>query len=246
MNQDIISETIFVKGHNNDVVKAYFTRPLNQSNIGSVLVIHHMPGWDASTLEIARKFATLGYATMCPHLHYRYGPDLDPEDAAALAREQGGVPDEQLLGDVDGSIQYLKSLGYTNKKVGVIGYCSGGRQAFLVGCELEVNAIVDCYGAFVARTPDESFPLKVEPVLPKASKMSAPLLGLFGNEDQFPSPGEVDEIEEELKRLGKVYEFYRYDGAGHAFFNVDRDSFHPKAASDGWKKIENFFGKNLT
>jgi carboxymethylenebutenolidase len=73
----------------------------------------------------------------------------------------------------------------------------------------------------------------------------APILGLFGKDDQHPSPEQVVELEQLLKDSGKEYEFHSYDGAGHAFFAVDRPAFRPEAAKDGWAKITTFYGKYL-
>ena len=75
--------------------------------------------------------------------------------------------------------------------------------------------------------------------------LGAPLLGLFGNEDQTPSPPQVDQHEAALKEHGKEYEFHRYDGAGHGFFYYDRPAYRQQQAMDGWAKVEAFFDKHL-
>ena len=72
--------------------------------------------------------------------------------------------------------------------------------------------------------------------------LSAPLLGLFGNDDKHPTPEQVNQHEAELKRLGKDYEFHRYDGAGHGFFYYHAPMYRPQQAMDGWEKIFTFFG----
>ena len=115
-------------------------------------MIHHMPGYDEGTKEITRKFAAHGYLAICPNLYSREAPGASPDDAAAAARAQGGVPDERLVGDVGGAASYLRSFGSSNGNVATIGYCSGGRQSFLAACSLDLDAAVDCYGAFVDRT----------------------------------------------------------------------------------------------
>ena len=109
-----------------------------------------------------------------------------------------------------------------NGKVGVIGYCSGGRQCVLAACSLDLDAAVDCYGAFVTGTPPEGFPLKVTTSSTSCRDLRCPLLGLFGEEDTYPSPEQVAELDEILTAHGKTYEFHSYDDAGHAFFAVDR------------------------
>jgi carboxymethylenebutenolidase len=245
MYDAVMAETINITGHGGDQIEAYLARPLAPGPFGSVVVIHHMPGYDAATKEITRRFAVQGYNAICPNLYTREAPGASPDDAAAAARAQGGVPDERLVGDVDGAAKYLRSLTNANGKVGTIGYCSGGRQSFLAAVSLPLDAAVDCYGAFVVGTPPEGMPLKVGPIVHLTKDLSCPLLGLFGAEDSHPSPEQVQELEQELKTQGKTYEFHVYEGAGHAFFSVDRPAYRPEAANDGWQRIWDFFGRYL-
>jgi len=235
-----------VVGHNGDAINAYQVVPTGEGPFPGVVVIHHLPGWDSATKEITRTFAANGYNAICPNLYYREGADTDPDDAAASARAKGGVPDEQLVGDVGGAIEALRALPRSNGKVGAIGYCSGGRQSFLTAISLPVDAAVDCYGAFVSGTVPEDFPLKVTPLIDRTDSLRCPLLGLFGLDDQFPSPEQVDELEQALIAHGKTYEFHRYEGAGHAFFSPNRTSFRPEAALDGWQRIFSWFETHLT
>jgi carboxymethylenebutenolidase len=237
--------TITITGHGGDEIEGYLARPTGGQPYGAVVVIHHMPGYDAGTKEIVRRFAANGYAALCPNLYYREAPGASPDDAAAYVRAHGGVPDERLVGDVDGAARHLRGLPGATGKVGVIGYCSGGRQTFLSACSLELDAAVDCYGAFVIGQPPAGFPLAVQPLLGLAPKLSCPLLGLFGADDSYPSPEETAQLSAELDRLGKQHEFHTYDGAGHAFFSVDRPAYRPEAAVDGWAKIFAFLGTHV-
>jgi carboxymethylenebutenolidase len=243
--EGMLAETIRIAGHGGDQIGAYFARPLGPGPYPGVIVIHHMPGWDEATKEIARRFAAHGYAALCPHLHYREGPDASPDDAAAAARAAGGVPDERFLGDAEGALRYLRALPTSSGKVGAIGYCSGGRQAYLAACHLQLDAAVDCYGAFVVGTPPAGLPLRVAPIIDQTASLSCPLLGLFGAEDQHPSPAETAQIEEALKAHRKTYEFHTYPNAGHGFFAMDRVSYCPEAAADGWGRIWAWFGRYL-
>jgi carboxymethylenebutenolidase len=239
------AETIMIAGHDGDAVEAYISTRTGGGPRGGVVVIHHMPGYDRATKEIVRRFAELGYDAVCPNLYYREAPGADPADAAATARARGGVPDERLLGDVEAAASHLRSLAASNGKVGVIGYCSGARQSVLAACHLELDAAVDCYGAFVVEPVPDEFPLEVRNLLGVLGDLRCPLLGLFGNEDSHPAPDDVDELERILEAAGKTYEFHRYDDAGHAFFAVDRPSYRVAAANDGWERIEAFFGRYL-
>src|SRR3954452_18293185 len=138
----IVAGTTSLTGHQGDELEAYVARPQRRGPRGGVVVIHHMPGYDASTKEIVRRFAVEGYAALCPNLYTREAPGADPDDAAATVRAAGGVPDERLVGDVAGAAEHLKQLPGANGKIGVIGYCSGGRQTFLAACSLTVDAAV--------------------------------------------------------------------------------------------------------
>jgi len=245
MTDSLRAETVRLRGHGDDEIEAYVAQPLDEGRFGSVVVIHHMPGWDEGTKEITRKFAAHGYLAVCPNLYSREAPGASPDDAAAAVRALGGVPDDRLVGDVQGAARYLTSLASSNGRVATIGYCSGGRQSFLAACRLPLDAAVDCYGAFVVGTPPEGNPLKVGPIVHLTRDLSCPLLGLFGSDDQYPSPQHVAELEEALKQAGKTYEFHSYEGAGHAFFATDRPSYRPEAAKDGWQRIWAFFGRYL-
>jgi carboxymethylenebutenolidase len=76
-------------------------------------------------------------------------------------------------------------------------------------------------------------------------KMNAPLLGIFGNDDRNPDPEQVNKTEAELQRLGKTYEFHRYDGAGHGFFGWERPGYRPEQAVDAWGHVWAWFEKHL-
>lgn len=237
--------TITIAGHGGDEIEAYIAQPEGDAARGGVVVIHHMPGYDRATKEITRRFAELGYDAICPNLYFREAPGAAPDDAAAVARAQGGVPDERLIGDVAGAAAYLRALPTSNGKVGTIGYCSGGRQSVLSGTALDVDAVVDCYGAFVTGTVPEGFPLKVTNLVDRLPGLKAPVLGLFGAEDQYPSPEQVEEFRRILTEQDTPFEFHSYEGAGHAFFAVDRPSYNVAAANDGWERIEAFYGEHL-
>src|SRR5215469_13244951 len=201
MSDAMMAETISITGHGGDRIEAYLARPLSDGPYGGVVVIHHMPGYDEGSKEITRTFAVHGYLAICPNLHHREAPGASPDDAAAASRAQGGVPDDRLVGDVGGAVEYLRSMPASNGKAGTIVHL--------------------------------------------AKDLSCPLLGLFGADDSHPSPDEVAELDKVLTDLEKPHEFHTYEGAGHAFFSVNRPAYRPEAAVDGWQKIWDFYGRHL-
>jgi carboxymethylenebutenolidase len=152
-----------------------------------------------------------------------------------------------MCGDVKGSMEYLRAQPHASGKVGVIGFCSGGRHTYIAACKLpDIDAAVDCWGGNVV-VDDASKLTSKQPVAPidMTEGLRCPLLGIFGNEDPNPTPEHVNRTEEALKRHGKNYEFHRYDGAGHAFFAWYRPNYRVEQAVDGWNKVFTFFGKHL-
>jgi len=245
MTHNLRAETISISGHNGDVIEAYLAVPTDVTLQGSIVVIHHMPGYDEATKEIARRFAAHGYAALMPNLYHREAPGAEPDDAAAVARANGGVPDERLVGDVAGAMQYLRALPGSNGKIASIGYCSGGRQSLLAGCQLDLDAVIDCYGAYVAVDSPAESPLRVKALLDQVSGLRGPVLGLFGADDQYPSPEQTAALEAALTAAGKTFTFRTYEGAGHAFFNVDRPSFRPDVAREAWGEVFTFLAEAI-
>ena len=157
-----------------------------------------------------------------------------------------GRPDDQAVGDLAGAMHYLRALPYVNGKVGVFGTCSGGRHAYLAACRVQgFDAIVDCWGGNVVMNPDQLDEKRPVSPLEYTRDLSCPILGLFGNEDKNPTPEQVNQHEEELKKHNKPYEFHRYDGAGHGFFYYQYPAYRQAQAMDGWNKVFAFLGKNL-
>jgi carboxymethylenebutenolidase len=242
----LIAETVSFRGHKGDQGEAYLARPTRAGKFPGVVVIHHMPGWDEWITEVVRKFAHHGFAAISPHLYFRDGPGK-PDDIGARVRAAGGVPDEQVVGDVAGAMAFLRAQQTHNGKVGVIGFCSGGRHAYLCACRIpDLDAVVDCWGGNVV-VDDKSQLNAKRPTAPidLTEQLRAPLLGIFGNDDQNPNADQVNRTEATLKRLGKTCEFHRYDGAGHAFFNTSRSAYRPEQAADGWEKVFAFLRKHL-
>lgn len=245
MNDAMHAQSVWIPAADGGQVEAYSAEPEHSGPVGGVVVIHHAPGYDEATKEITRRFAAEGLAAVCPNLYSRQAPGLQPREAAAKVRTAGGVSDEQVLADVASAADYLRALPSASGKVGVIGYCTGGRQAVLAACEIEMDAAVDCYGAFVMRSTPEDSELPRSAISHLLPKLTCPLLGLFGAEDPAPPVEEVAELAEALRTHGKVFEIEVYDKAGHAFFSVDSPKYRTAAALQGWQRIMAWFNRYL-
>ena len=243
--EGMLAETVMFDGHGGDRIAGYLARPLGAGPYPGVIVLHEVFGLVTHVKEIARKMAAHGYVAVAPDLHHREGPG-DPEDVAAIVREAGGNPDARTVGDVAGGAALIRSLPYSNGKVGIIGYCSGGRQTYLAACSLpSLDAAVSCYGGRIVAGPGDLNERQPTAPIDMTADLACPLLGLFGVEDASPSPEQVSVMERELKRHGKTYELHTYQDAGHAFFADYRPSYRQHAAVDGWERVFAWFDKHL-
>ena len=245
MYEGMLAETITMPGLDGELINAYFVRPLGAGPFPGVVLVHHMPGWDEWYREATRKFAHHGYAAISPNLYFRAGHGT-PEDVAAKERGDGGIPDDQAVGDIVGAMVYLRSLSYLNGKIGVFGTCSGGRHAYLAACRAPgFDAIVDCWGGNIVVAEADLTPKRpVAPII-YTKDLHCPILGLFGADDHSPTPQQVALHEAELQKYAKTYEFHMYPGAGHGFFYYNRPNYRQQQAVDGWEKIFEFLGKYL-
>lgn len=245
-SESMLAENVQFGGQDGDLISGYLARPLGAGPFPGVIVIHEVFGLVTHIKEITRKMAAHGYAALAPDLHHREGPG-DPEDVAAAVRAAGGNPDARTVGDVAGAADLLRGLPYTNGKVGVIGYCSGGRQTYVAACNVPgLNAAVDCYGGRVVVAPTDLNERQPTAPIDMTEGLGCPLLGLFGAEDANPSPEQVAQIEQELKRNGKSYELHTYENAGHGFFADYRPSYLQEAAVDGWERVFAWFDRHLS
>lgn len=243
--EGMIAEIVRFKGHNGDVISAYYSRPIGEGPYPGLLLIPHYPGWDEYCREAARRFTQHGYCVVCPNIYERYGHGT-PVEVSNRMKEAGGVHDETVMGDCDSSLSFLRNSANVSDKVGVIGMCSGGRHTFLAACTLDgIDAAVDCWGGEVVAEPEKLSPARPVAPVDYAADLSCPLLGIFGNEDKSPTPEEVDKLEAVLKELGKDYEFHRYDGAGHGIWYYHTPMYRPVQAMESWNIALEFLDKHL-
>jgi carboxymethylenebutenolidase len=242
----MVARVMMIPGGGADQIRAYVAQPEGPGPFPGVVLTHHPPGWDEFHREFARRFAEHGFIAIVPNLFERYGHGT-PTEVAAQVRSQGGLADDSAVADAEAALTWVQGQPTSNGKVGVIGPCGGGRIALLAASHVPAfGAVADLWGGNVVMAPERL--TEKQPVAPidLTPNLTVPLIGLFGNEDQAPSPAEVDQHEAALQQYGKTYMFHRYDGAGHGFFFYDQPRYRPQQAMDGWNKIVAFFSQYLT
>jgi carboxymethylenebutenolidase len=241
----ITAVNMLVTGGGGDQIHAYVARPDGSGPYPGVVLLNHAPGWDEFYREFSRRFAEHGYIAIAPNLYERYGHGT-PDDVAARVRGEGGVADASVIADAEAAMQWVKAQSTSNGKVGVIGTCSGGRHAVLVASSVPgFDAVADLWGGGVVAAPDQLTEKRPVAPIDLTPNLNAPIIGLFGNDDQSPSPAQVDQHEAALQANGKNYQFHRYPGAGHGFFYYQGMSYRPQAAMDGWNQVDDWFKQYL-
>jgi carboxymethylenebutenolidase len=241
----VTAEITKVPGGLGDEIHAYVASPKGDGPFPGIVLVHHMPGWDELYQEFAERLARHGYEVICPDLYCRVGHGT-PDDVAAKVRSQGGVPDDNVVADCAAARDWLRSRPTSNGKVGIMGTCSGGRHAVLAASKAGgFDAVVDLWGGGVIMAAADLSEARPVAPIDYTAQLEAPILGLFGNDDQSPTPEQVDLHEAELKKHNKTYEFHRYDGAGHGFFYYHTPMYRQEQAMDAWGRIFTFFEQNL-
>ena len=215
-------------------MRCYLTAPQVVTGAG-VLVCMHGPGVDDFIREICERLELSGFAAIAPDFYHRQSePRIDPWTR---------IRDTEALHDMANAVQALKDLsGIDQERMGVVGFCMGGRLAFLHAAnDLDLRAAVVFRGGNIMVARD-GLPSPLE----QAKSIRAPLLGLFGSEDENPNLSDVQTIDSELTRLGKAHEFHSYAGAGHAFLDFTRPAvFREAQAKVAWAKCLSWLHRYL-
>lgn len=214
-----------------ETVKALVYTPSGKGPFPGIVVIHEWYGVNDWVKEQAAKLADQGYVTLAVDL-YRGKVAKNPDEAHQLMR---GVPEDRAKRDLDAAFHYLQSRSDVKKnKVGAIGWCMGGGYALDLALEEpELAADVINYGHLATDPAD-------------LKKIKAPILGLFGAQDQGIPPDDAKKFGETLDKMGKKADITIYPDAGHAFENPNnKDGYRPNDAADAWNKIVTFFATTL-
>jgi carboxymethylenebutenolidase len=224
-------------------IKAFLATPKTEGKRGSVIVVHEIFGLNDHIKDVACRLAQAGYNALAPDLFTREGaPPPLSGGFGPLMEFVGKIPDSQIMGDLKAGAHSLKAQSSSNGKVGIVGFCWGGRVSMLAAAYVpDLNAAVAYYGRISGdKTANQpTYPIDL------AAKMSVPLLGHFGAEDQGIPPEQAEKLRAALQDHHKTAEIYVYEKAGHAFNNDTRESYRPEAAKLAWQRTLAWFGKYL-
>jgi carboxymethylenebutenolidase len=208
---------------------------------GAVIVVQEAFGMTEHIQDVCRRFADAGYRAVAPHLFHRSGdPVIAYDDMQSVMPHLGALDAEGLAADVDAALAYLHDAGFSDDRVGIVGFCMGGSVVVFAAANHALGAAVTFYGGGVSNGR-----FGMPPLAELAPRLQTPWLGLFGDQDPSIPSDQVETLREAAKQAAVPTEVVRYPEAQHGFHCDARDSYHEASAKDGWARTIAWFDSHL-
>jgi carboxymethylenebutenolidase len=222
----------------------YFAKPTDAQTPPVILLAMEIFGLHEYIKDVVRRLAKLGAFAVAPDYYFRKGVDLTKiTEISQLLPIVNAKPDAELVADLDATVEWAKSQGGDTGRLGIVGFCKGGRTAWIYSAHnSNLKAAVAFYGPLVDPPAQKSICPKSATEL--APEMKAPVLGLYGEADQGIPIAQVEAMKAALQAAGKKGEFKLYPGAPHAFHADYRPSYRKEAAEDAWNQMVAWFKAN--
>jgi carboxymethylenebutenolidase len=232
--------SIDLPGDPNEALPAYYAKPMHAAkSLPVILVIQEVFGVHEHIQDICRRLARLGYFAVAPELYFRQGdPRLYPDVAELIAKVVSKVPDAQVMSDLDATTQWSFANGGDSRRLGVVGFCWGGRITWLYAAHNpHIKAATAWYGPLVGpATPlTPLYPVDI------AGELKVPVLGLYGAQDPNIKQEHVARMREALEQVHSKSKITVYPDAGHGFNADYRPSYNEADAKDGWQHMLDWF-----
>jgi carboxymethylenebutenolidase len=223
-------------------IPAYRAMPAGGKNLATILVVQEIFGVHEHIKDVCRRFAKAGYLAIAPEMYFRQGDVSKLKDNKEIfAVVVSKVPDAQVMSDLDAALAWATKNGGDNKRIGITGFCWGGRITWLYTAHNKnVKAGVAWYGRLVG----DSTAMTPKHPLDLVDQINAPVLGLYGGADAGIPNDTVDKMNAALKEKGKPSMIHLYPDTPHAFHADYRPSYRKEQAADGWKRATEWFKKH--
>jgi carboxymethylenebutenolidase len=236
-----------VKTKDDREMMAYRAMPASGSGFGTVLVVQEAFGVHEHIKDVTRRFAKAGFYAIAPDLYFRQGDATKVTDVQALLKDiVAKVPDEQVMGDLDSTVAFVKGEGKGDTtKLGITGFCWGGRIVWLYDAH---NPAVKAGVAWYGRVVGDASPMTPKHPIDLVNQLHGPVQGLYGGADDGIPNDTVDKMRNALKTSSNIAArkstIKTYPDTPHAFNADYRPSYRKEQAEDGWKLAVAWFKAN--
>ncbi|HET9729676.1 MAG TPA: dienelactone hydrolase family protein [Acidimicrobiia bacterium] len=212
---------------------------------GGVVVIQEAFGVNGHIEDVTRRLADAGFHAAAPDLFHRSGPGAVVEYGhfEQVLEHFGHIKgDDTIMIDVDAALDHLRAEGFADSRIGIVGFCFGGRVTFLTSVQRAIGAAVGFYGGGIVTGRFPQFP----PLIDRVASLQTPWLGLFGDDDASIPVDDVETLRKALTDARVDTAVVRYADAGHGFHCDQRPDFCADAASDAWTRTLDWFTNHLS
>jgi carboxymethylenebutenolidase len=220
-------------------IPGYRARPSAKGAYPVVLVVQEIFGVHEHIKDLCRRFAKLGYFAIAPELYARQGDMSKVTDLDGARAVMAKVPDAQVMSDLDDTVRWVQKTGRGDvRHLAITGFCWGGRVVWEYAAHSpQLKAGVAWYGVLSGPTNE----MRPKHPLDMVKDLKAPVLGLYGGQDQSIPVADVDKMKEACKAAKKTCDFIVYPDAPHGFNADYRPTYRADAAKDGWAHMLNWF-----
>jgi carboxymethylenebutenolidase len=223
-------------------IPAYRAMPEKGKNLATVLVVQEIFGVHEHIRDVCRRLGKLGYLAVAPELFARQGDVSNMTNIQEiLEKVVPKVPDAQVMSDLDATAAWAAKHNGNGAKLGITGFCWGGRIVWLYAAH---NPGLKAGVAWYGRLSGDKDELRPRQPLDLAPSIKAPVLGLYGAEDQGIPVEIVEMMQDDLKAANSPSEIVIYPDAPHGFHADFRSSYRQGPAQDGWKRLQQWFKKH--
>jgi carboxymethylenebutenolidase len=219
---------------------AYVARPANVKNPPVILVNMEIFGLQEYIKDVARRLAHLGAYAIAPDYYFRMGDLVKVTSREPLMKAVNSKSDAELFADLDATVAFAKSHGGDTNRLGVMGFCRGGRTVWIYSTH---NPSIKAAVAFYGTLNDPETPAMPKNSISLADQVKAPVLGLYGADDAGIKPEHIAKMKERLKAADKTYDFKIFPGAPHGFHADYRPSYRKEQAEQAWADMIVWFKK---
>jgi carboxymethylenebutenolidase len=227
---EIRSEYVELKVSDGTTMQAWTARPVAGGSLPGLLVFQEAFGVNAHIRDVTLRFAREGFIAIAPELFHRTSPGFEGsyDDFPTTVPHMGALKDDQMEADERAAFDWLTARGVPEGRIGAVGYCMGGRAAFLAGLTLPIGCVTSYYGGGIA--PRGNNP----GLLMRAKGLRCPVLLFWGGKDKHITQDQIRSVRDTLSDTGKNFINVEISDADHGFFCDARASYNPTAAAEAW------------